>query len=70
MLKKAGQLKIGDKVDLDFSKLPFPYNDPLKEFEYGIVDSIEPETDDCIVVHFENMTSIAVSPEITLVVSS
>ncbi len=58
---KVRDLKIDDKVDME--NVHPDYKDPLAEFEYGIVDTIEQETPDCFVIHFANMTSIALPPE-------
>lgn len=66
---KVRDLKPGDKVDLDCS-LPFEYDEPLKEFEYGIVDEVTPETPNCFVIVFENLTAIALGPDYQLMVAT
>ncbi len=64
-IKHARNLQEGDLVDLQDAEypLPFEYDEPRAEFEYGEVDSIEWETDDCLVVHFINLGSLAIDPD-------
>jgi len=67
---KAGELTEGAFVDMIESAvlLPFEYTDELAEYEYGIVDEIEWEGDNCVVISFTNLTAIAVSAEQELIV--
>jgi ribosomal protein L21E len=57
MQVKAKDLLPGDKVDLEHD--PFHADDPVVEFEYGKVGSVTAETEDCILVEFENVSSAA-----------
>lgn len=61
-------MKEGDKVDMEASPLPFPYDDQMAEFEYGMVEAVMEETPDCFVVVFENLTAVALDPDFQLVV--
>ena len=67
----ARELREGDFVDMEETgkefPFPFTYTDPLAEFEMGHVDSIEFETENCLVIDFDNLTTVAVSPEQMLV---
>ena len=61
-MKLAKDLVAGDFVDMDTTQLPFSYDDQLKQFEYGVVEKVVEETEDCVCVVFENMMAVAVSP--------
>jgi hypothetical protein len=71
---KARDLREDDLVDMIESNVihPFPFNytDELAEYEYGNVDEIEWEGDNCVVISFANLTAVAVSPEQELVIAA
>jgi len=52
MIVVVENLQPGDKVDLE--QPPFESTEPAAECMYGIVESVERETPECTVVHFEN----------------
>ncbi len=68
--KRAADLQTDDLVDMEATVFPFEYTDPLAEFEFGRVDETEPETPTCLVIHFVNMTSVAVDPEMLVKVKT
>ena len=63
-------LKVGDKVDMEKSDLPFEYEEPVKEFEYGVVSDVISLPGNDMHVVFENMTSVEIGRSCTLMVAS
>ena len=51
-------LKPGDRIDLHSDKYADDGEDPSVLFEYAVVDSVVEETPNCILVHFEQHTSV------------
>ncbi len=73
LVVKASELQEGDYVDMIESDavdpFPFVYHDELAEYEMGHVDEIRWEGDNCVVVSFDNLTAVAVSPEQQFVIA-
>ena len=66
---KAKDLTLGTMLDLEHDIYAQDANDNYWEFEYGIVYSLEQETDDCILVTFNDDVSIGfpVDHEVTTI---
>lgn len=60
-MKKVRDLQPGDMIDLEGD--PAHADDPVVEFEYGVVQEVVRETDTCFVVHFDNVGSAAYDPD-------
>lgn len=58
---KVSDLKEGDKVDLD--SCPYLKGHVSAEFEYAEIESIEKETDNCILISYDGIGSIGYSPD-------
>jgi hypothetical protein len=52
------KLKPGDRLDLHSDKYADDGEDSTVLFEYAVVDSVIEETPECILVHFEQHTSV------------
>ena len=52
------KLKPGDRIDLHSDKYADDGEDSMVLFEYAVVDSVIEETPNCILVHFEQHTSV------------
>lgn len=63
MLKKASELQEGDLVDLEATRFPFKYNNPLAAEMYGQVGTIIEETPTCLVFDFGDLGTVAVNPD-------
>ena len=64
MEKQVKDLVPGDQVDLTGTVCrQFNYHNVMAEFEYGWVNEVVEETPDCFVVHFENLSAIALPPD-------
>lgn len=60
-MKKASDLIIGDYVDLEGDK--YAGYDPLFEYEYVEVVSIDRETSNCIAIGFEGFDIVGFPPD-------
>lgn len=63
MLKKASELQEGDLVDLEATRFPFKYDNPLAAEIYGQVGTIIEETPTCLVFDFGDLGTVAVNPD-------